>query len=148
MIAVGALDAALAGSPRTLRLERSLPTRVRLGESVASTLYLTNTGRRRVHGVVRDGWQPSAGAHPTRARLDVPPQERRAVATTLTPFRRGERRAAQVTVRSFGPLGLAARQATHRPAGRHPGAAAVRVPQASALPAGQAAGARRPGERA
>ena len=60
VIAVGALDAALAGSPRALRLERSLPSRVRLGETVASTLYLTNTGRRRVHGVVRDGWQPSA----------------------------------------------------------------------------------------
>jgi len=34
------------------------------------------------------------------------------VVTTLTPFRRGERRSAGVTVRSFGPLGLVARQAT------------------------------------
>jgi uncharacterized protein (DUF58 family) len=38
--------------------------------------------------------------------------ERRAITTQLTPFRRGERRAAQVTIRSFGPLRLLARQAT------------------------------------
>ena len=112
VLVVGAIDVILAGSPRGLRLQRVLPGRVRLGESVPSTLHLTNAGARRVHGVARDGWQPSAGASPTRARLDVPPGERRAIATTLTPFRRGERRAAQVTIRSFGPLGLLARQAT------------------------------------
>ena len=43
--------------------------------------------------------------------------ERRVVTTTLTPVRRGERRAAHVTVRSFGPLRIAARQATIRVAG-------------------------------
>jgi uncharacterized protein (DUF58 family) len=47
-----------------------------------------------------------------RHRLVVPPGERRSVSTRLVPFRRGERRAAQVTVRSFGPLGLLARQAS------------------------------------
>jgi uncharacterized protein (DUF58 family) len=38
--------------------------------------------------------------------------ERRSITTQLNPFRRGERRAAQVTIRSFGPLRLLARQAT------------------------------------
>lgn len=110
--AAGALDLVLAGSPRRLLLERELPGRVRLGETVSSALFVTNAGRRRVRGVIRDGWQPSAGATPTRARLAVPPGERRRIETSLTPFRRGERRAAEVTVRSFGPLGLWARQAT------------------------------------
>lgn len=109
---VGAIDLLLAGSPRRLVLERELPDRVRLGETVSSALYVTNSGRRRVHGAIRDGWQPSAGAAPTRARIDIPVGERRAITTMLTPFRRGERRAAQVTVRSFGPLRLFARQAT------------------------------------
>lgn len=109
---VGTGDLILAGSPRGLVLHRDLPERVRLGETVSSTLYLANAGRRPVRGIVRDGWQPSAGASPARARLDLPPGERRGIVTTLTPFRRGERRAAQVTVRSFGPLGLLARQAT------------------------------------
>jgi uncharacterized protein (DUF58 family) len=108
----GTVDVILAGSPRAVVPSRELPDRVRLGESVPSTLYLANTGRRGVTGTVRDGWQPSAGAQPTRARLVLPRGERRAIRTTLTPFRRGERRAAQVTIRSYGPLGLAARQAT------------------------------------
>lgn len=111
-IALAAIDLLIAGSPRRVTLSRELPGRVRLGETVASTLYLANGGRRRVHGVVRDGWQPSAGASPRHAPLDVPAGERRAVTTTLTPFRRGERRAAHVTIRSFGPLRLAARQAS------------------------------------
>ena len=109
---VGVLDLLLAGSPRQMTLERELPDRVRLGETVASALFLTNAGRRTVRGIVRDGWQPSAGAAPTRARVTLPVGERRRIETSLTPFRRGERRAAQVTVRSFGPLGLLARQAT------------------------------------
>jgi uncharacterized protein (DUF58 family) len=85
---------------------------VRLGETVESTLYLTNTGTRRMRGVVRDGWPPSAAATPSRQPVAVPAGERRAVTTRLTPFRRGERRSAHVTLRSFGPLGLTARQAT------------------------------------
>ena len=116
-IALGSIDLLIAGSPRTLRLERELPSRVRLGETVQTTLLVSNGGRRRVHGVIRDGWQPSAAATPRRARIDIPAGERRAVVTTLTPFRRGERRAAHVTVRSFGPLRLAARQASIAMAG-------------------------------
>ncbi len=112
VVAAGLLDLLLAGSPRTVELSRDVPGRVRLGETVESTLSLANAGRRRVHGVVRDGWQPSAVAAPLRARIDIPRGERRAVTTTLTPFRRGERRAAHVTIRSFGPLRLVARQAT------------------------------------
>ena len=112
VLVIGATDLLLAGSPRRLALERELPDRVRLGETATSRLLITNLGRRRVRGIVRDGWQPSAGAAPTRARLSIPAGERRATTTSLTPFRRGERRAAQVTVRSFGPLGLVARQAS------------------------------------
>jgi len=111
-VILGVIDVFLAGSPRKLALSRDLPERVRLGETVRATLYVTNTGRRRVAGLVRDGWQPSAGASPTRTRMSLPPGERRAFTVTLTPFRRGERRVARVTVRSYGPLGLLARQAT------------------------------------
>ncbi|MEX1078699.1 MAG: DUF58 domain-containing protein [Homoserinimonas sp.] len=109
---LGVADLAFAGSPRAVKLVREVNDRVRLGETTGATLYLTNTGRRTVRGVVRDGWEPSAGASPTRARITVPVGERRAVITQLTPFRRGERRAAQATIRSFGPLHLLARQAT------------------------------------
>ncbi|MBN9240100.1 MAG: hypothetical protein BGO97_10340 [Micrococcales bacterium 70-64] len=112
VVLLAALDILLAGSPRSVRLSRDLPGRVRLGETVETTLSLANQGRRRVHGIVRDGWPPSAVASPSRARIDLPAGERRSIVTHLTPFRRGERRAAHVTIRSFGPLRLAARQAT------------------------------------
>lgn len=45
--------------------------------------------------------------------MDIPAGERRRVTTLLRPTRRGDRRAEQVTVRSYGPLGLAARQGNH-----------------------------------
>ena len=48
-------------------------------------------------------------AHP-RHRVDIPAGERRRVESVLRPYRRGDRHADRVTVRSFGPLGLAARQ--------------------------------------
>jgi len=112
------IDLLLAGSPRALDFERELPARVRLGETVAARLLVGNGGRRRLRGVLRDAWQPSAGAAPTRVRLDVPAGERRAIATALTPVRRGERRSAAITVRSFGPLRLAARQTSIRVPGR------------------------------
>jgi uncharacterized protein (DUF58 family) len=106
------LDAAIAASPRLVVLERTLPTAVRLGEPADARLLVTNTGPRTIHGTVRDAWQPSAGAVPTRWRLDLPPGERRAVTATLRPVRRGERRAEQVTIRALGPLRVAGRQAT------------------------------------
>jgi len=112
-----AIDLIVAGSPRALRFSREVPARVRLGESAPAVLHVTNEGRRTVRGLIRDAWAPSAGARPTRRRLALPRGERRALTTTLAPTRRGERRAAHVTVRSFGPLRIAARQATIRVAG-------------------------------
>ncbi|NYF11505.1 uncharacterized protein (DUF58 family) [Leifsonia sp. AK011] len=111
-VALGAVDLLLAGSPRQVGLSRELPGRVRLGESAASVLTVTNLGRRTIRGVVRDGWQPSAGARPSRHPVTIPPGERRTRTTTLTPFRRGDRRTTHVTLRSYGPLRLWARQAT------------------------------------
>src|SRR5690606_35070430 len=114
VIAVTALDVALAASPRRVHLERDVPPRVRLGEPVESTLFITNESRRRITGIVRDAWQPSAGARPNRQRVTIPGHERRAITTTLIPVRRGHRRAEHVTIRSLGPLRIAARQATIR----------------------------------
>lgn len=111
-VALGILDVLLAASPRVLVPSRSIPARTRLGETVTSELYLANPGRRTLRGVVRDAWQPSAGPAVTRTRVRIPAGERRRIAVPLTPFRRGERRVELVTVRSFGPLRLWARQAT------------------------------------
>ncbi|WP_432870147.1 DUF58 domain-containing protein [Microbispora rosea] len=105
-------DLLLAGAVRGLRFQRDGERRVRLGQSATIGLVVDNPGARRVRGVVRDAWQPSAAAAPRRVTLDVPAHERRRLVTTLTPTRRGDREAVAVTVRSVGPLGLAARQRT------------------------------------
>ncbi|MDQ3359530.1 MAG: DUF58 domain-containing protein [Actinomycetota bacterium] len=105
-----ALDLLLAPSPATLRIERSEDSQVRLGDRSESTMLVTNPGRRRVRGRLRDAWVPSAGATGERHTLDLPGGERRRLTTTLQPTRRGDRKADRVTVRSTGPLGLAARQ--------------------------------------
>jgi uncharacterized protein (DUF58 family) len=106
------VDLMLAGSPRALEFARDLPRRLRLGESAVARLAVANPGRRAVHGTIRDAWEPSAGARPTRQRLSVAAGEAVALTTTLRPVRRGERHAAHVTVRSFGPMRMVARQAT------------------------------------
>lgn len=110
-------DALAAGSLRGLRLAReqdpATVASLRLGASTEVTVLVANPGRRRVRLLVRDAWPPSAGATPSRHRLDVPAGERRRVTTTLTPTRRGDRVAERVTVRSIGPLGLAGRQGAH-----------------------------------
>ncbi|MGV8913444.1 MAG: DUF58 domain-containing protein [Rhodoglobus sp.] len=111
-MALGLVDMALAVSVRSLQFVRSSPDRLRLGETTSAQLLITNPSRRRLRAIVRDGWQPSAGAHINRAPLTVPAGERRELNTVLTPMRRGTREAAQVTVRSYGPLRLIARQTT------------------------------------
>jgi uncharacterized protein (DUF58 family) len=109
-----AVDLALAGRVADLRLSRSGATSTRLGQPVEVTLLVANAGRRRVHGILRDAWLPSAGAAPRTQPVDIPPGERRRLVTRLTPTRRGDRTAAHVTVRALGPLGLAGRQRRHR----------------------------------
>ncbi|HYN75600.1 MAG TPA: DUF58 domain-containing protein [Candidatus Limnocylindria bacterium] len=113
LVAAVLLDLALAGSVRALQLTRAGDTRVRLGEAATVDLLVSNPGRRPVRGRLRDAWPPSAGVLEQRHLVAVPPGERRRVTSSMRPTRRGDRRAARVTVRSTGPLGLAARQGSH-----------------------------------
>jgi uncharacterized protein (DUF58 family) len=105
-----ALDVLLAVSPRRLVISRDHVPQVRLGETAPTTLWLANPMTRSLRGIVRDAWQPSAGAAGDRHSVTVRGGERIAVRTRLTPTRRGDRQADRVTVRSVGPLGLAGRQ--------------------------------------
>ena len=107
------LDLALAMPVSALRLSRTGATSCRAGEQVEVRLTVHNTSRRRGHGVLRDAWVPSAGAGPRTQVLDVPAGERRVLTTSLRPTRRGDRFPDRVTVRSLGPLGVAARQGHH-----------------------------------
>jgi uncharacterized protein (DUF58 family) len=103
-------DLMLAARIADVVIEREQSRSLRLGEAGETVLRLTNDGRRTVHAVVRDAWVPSAGASPRTQPVVIGAGERRAVRTVLRPTRRGERRAAQVTLRSYGPIGVSARQ--------------------------------------
>jgi uncharacterized protein (DUF58 family) len=114
-IAVGiGVDLLLAGGVRGLVFERAGAPSIRLGETVDVTLTVRNPGPRRVRGMLRDAWPPSAGALADRHPVDVPAGAQRTVTTRLRPTRRGDRPADRVTVRAVGPLGLAARQGAHQ----------------------------------
>jgi uncharacterized protein (DUF58 family) len=107
------VDLTLAGSVRNLEVSRYGDTARRLDEVSSVGLLIVNRGGRRVHGVLRDAWPPSAQATPPRRPIDVPAGERRRWLTTITPRRRTELQGGRITVRSVGPLGLAARQGNH-----------------------------------
>jgi uncharacterized protein (DUF58 family) len=110
VVVVCTVDVWLAASPRLLALRRTVPASVRLTDSTRSTLTLTNLSGRRMRALVRDAWQPSAGATSNRHPIDLPDGESCRVTTPLRPTRRGDRLADIVTIRSFGPMRMAARQ--------------------------------------
>lgn len=110
LLALVVVDVLLAVPVRSLLLERDGDTACRLGETATVRLRVTNRGGRRLRGVLRDAWGPSAGAAPRTHPLDVPAGERRVLETVLRPTRRGDRVPDRVTVRALGPLGVAARQ--------------------------------------
>ncbi|MEV5935843.1 DUF58 domain-containing protein [Streptomyces sp. NPDC052079] len=114
-----ACDFALAAPVRHLGLTRSGDTSVRLGDTADVTLTITNPSRRPLRARIRDAWPPSSWQPGTevaasRQRLLVPPGERRRLTTRLSPTRRGDRHADRVTIRSYGPFGLFARQGSHK----------------------------------
>ncbi|MEO3758492.1 DUF58 domain-containing protein [Mycobacterium sp. B14F4] len=114
LLAVVAVDAALAGNARRVEFDRSGDTTARLGQQVDAVLLARNTGGRRLRGVIRDAWAPSARAEPRLHPVKLSAGQQVGLITTLRPVRRGDQQSALVTVRSVGPLGLAGRQSSHR----------------------------------
>jgi len=106
------IDWSLAVRPTTLAIRRAEVGSVRLDHDAASTLTVANPGSRTVRALVRDAWQPTAGASANRHRVRLAAGDATVLTTGLRPRRRGDLRAVGVTVRIPGPLGLAARQAT------------------------------------
>jgi uncharacterized protein (DUF58 family) len=111
-------DLLLAAPPKALTITRDGDRRVRLGESVTVTTTIVNGSRRVLSAQVRDAWPPSANAAPSRRAVKIPAQGQVSLPLTLTPARQGDCVAGAVTVRAFGPLGLAARQRGHGAAWR------------------------------
>ncbi len=110
VIVLVAADRFAAPRADSLAITRAPTGTTRLGEPNETVLLVANTGRRRINGLLRDAWQPSAGATRNRHRLRLPRGERVRLSTPLLPVRRGDLTTDRITLRLPGPLGLAARQ--------------------------------------
>jgi uncharacterized protein (DUF58 family) len=110
VVLVSLVDIVLAASPRELTLTRDGDKAIWLGESATVRLTVHNGSARPFDGQVRDAWVPSAGASPYAHDVRLEPGQGITVETTLTPTRRGDRRAVRVTLRAYGPLRLGYRQ--------------------------------------
>ena len=106
------LDYLLAPRPAALSITRPPVGSVRLGYPTETTLAVANDSSRVVRGILRDAWQPTAGASANRHRFRLSPGDRTLLRTPLLPRRRGDLRSFGVTVRLPGPLGLVAKQHT------------------------------------
>ena len=107
------VDVALAGSPAPAAAG-ARPAAPRSGSASRprSRCWSTNPGRRRVRGVLRDAWPPSRRRCRTAAPRSTCRRASGAGWSTALRARPGAATGAptRVTVRSLGPLGLAARQ--------------------------------------
>ncbi|MGM7697354.1 DUF58 domain-containing protein [Microbacterium sp. A84] len=108
------VDVAAAASARTVTVARRVPGRARMGEAVDAQVSVHNHGTRTLNALIRDGWQPTAGASSQRLQATIPAGERRRVIVPLVPRRRGELASEFVFIRSRGPLGLGGRQTRHQ----------------------------------
>lgn len=110
VVAVSVIDAVVAQSPRMYTLERHVVGPIRADQTTTSTVTVRSPFTRGARIEVRDAWPPSLGPSPSRHRGTVAASAPATFVTALAPERRGVRQADYVTVRVWGPLGLAARQ--------------------------------------
>ncbi|MGX7670219.1 DUF58 domain-containing protein [Plantactinospora sp. DSM 117369] len=118
VLALTVLDWRLAAPPGAVEASRDGDRAVRLGDTATVSVRLHNTSSRPLRGLVRDAWVPSAGARPDfpgTPTVRVEPGARVELPSRLTPTRRGDRPALRLTLRSYGPLGLAFRQRREQP---------------------------------
>lgn len=110
LLALAALDWALAPRPGALEIHRELPAVLTLGGQGEVVWRVGNPGRRRLRVRLADELAPSLRASSRRAQLVVPPRGRAVARATIRPARRGRFDVVDLVARVEGPLGLAARQ--------------------------------------
>ena len=109
LFAVG--DWFLTPAPSSVRVTRTTPASMSLGETGTISWDVVNGGRRKARIALSDEFPPSLGAGTRRARFDVAPGMTSEAVTTIAPSRRGDFTPSEMAVRVEGPLGLVARQA-------------------------------------
>lgn len=110
VLALGLIDAVLAGSPNRVEIERDMPSALALSVPGEVTWRLHNGANTAVTVGFADEFAPSLRADIRRARLRLPGRASAEVTTTIRPARRGDFNIEEMVVRVEGPLGLGARQ--------------------------------------
>lgn len=113
-----AVDVVRSSPPDAIGVERSLPDVVALGSSDRVTWRVSSSSDRAVRVRVADSPAPSLQLSRRRVELVVPAGGAITTTADLAPGRRGDFAWDEVVVRTFGPLGLIARQATRSVPGR------------------------------
>ena len=106
------VDVLGAPKPSSVLARRTCPDVASLGQPVDVTVWLRNASSRALVAVVRDAAPPSSEPTPRVQRARIRPGGVSALVSTIVPARRGSLHLGPVTVRVFGPLGGAGRQAT------------------------------------
>lgn len=111
LVALAAVDAAIAVDPAAIGVERHLPEAVTMGAPPAEVSWrVHNPSHRRVVVAVADELAPALRPGTRRFRLVLPPAATVGARTTIDPARRGRFEPQEVVVRVDGPMRLAARQ--------------------------------------
>jgi uncharacterized protein (DUF58 family) len=107
---IALVDRALAPRPELLEVNRSLPSSTRANQPAECIVQVHNPSPRPYRIEISDGWPPSGNQLSNTRALAVAPGGAGTRKTRLTPSRRGDLHAGPVSVRSWGPLRIAARQ--------------------------------------
>lgn len=118
VVLVFVVDWRLAVEPARVPVVRTLSDVIALGGSGSVSWRVSNRGARPLRVEVADELAPSLRASTRRFAAVVPPHRTVESSATLHPARRGRFDPHRLTVRTFGPLGLAARQHTRAVPGR------------------------------
>ncbi|MCP4959442.1 MAG: DUF58 domain-containing protein [Actinomycetia bacterium] len=103
------VDALFAVDPEHIEIERDAPRSVVVDTVGVVSWVVTNRGARRADLAVADSLFPSFGA-PRRFVMSLTPDERGTALVDIRPSRRGRFELESVTVRTFGPMRVGARQ--------------------------------------
>lgn len=118
VVGLGILDAFVAVGPKRIAIERRLPAMIPLQGTDTGTWLLTNPAQRAAAVAWADSLVPSLGVSPRRRSAVLAKAATHSVDFTLSPQRRGRFTPGAIAIRSTGPLGLGARQATQQVPGQ------------------------------
>ncbi|MBI4576697.1 MAG: DUF58 domain-containing protein [Planctomycetes bacterium] len=110
LVALAAVDLALAPGPSQVEVRRRVRRRLSVGTANPVDLELRNRSARPLRARVADDHPPEFASEDARPRVEVPPHGARRVRYHLTPPRRGDFAFGDVHLLAEGPLGLVHRR--------------------------------------